>query len=262
MVTDVANSIERIPMCSMDEFQRRYVKTSTPVIFTGMMDDWPARRLWSLDYLQSKFGTTRMTVGKTSSARLTVSAKEGIPQEEMEFGRYIDLLREGNPAYYLITSIDERLPELLSDIIYPEIYQSARWTSVRLWVSGHDTHTPLHHDLPENLYAMIFGRKRVLLVHRNQARNVYLHGRLSAVPNFCRADVENPDYERFPRLRRIKPLAFTVEAGEVLYIPRLWFHQFRALQVSASLALWWASGAVAVLARVSHAYARMRKLRR
>ena len=260
-MTGVAQAIERMPMCSVAEFERRYIKTSTPVILTDMMDDWPARRLWSLDYFRSNFGDARMSVGRTTGDRLTVSAKQGIPQEEMEFGRYVDLLREGNRDYYLITPLSERLPELLADIVYPEVYQQARWTSSRLWLSGYDTGTPLHHDFAGNFYAMVFGRKRVFLVHRKQSRDVYLHSRMSGVPNFCRADLENPDYERFPRLRRVEPLEFIVEAGEVLYVPRLWFHQIRALEVSASLALWFANGTVALLSRMSQAYMRVRRLR-
>jgi len=37
-------------------------------------------------------------------------------------------------------------------------------------------------------------------------------------------DPLNPDYERFPNYRLCNPLQVTVEAGEMLYLPSLWYH--------------------------------------
>lgn len=40
-------------------------------------------------------------------------------------------------------------------------------------------------------------------------------------------DPLNPDYERYPSYRLAKPLHCTVKAGEMLYLPSLWFHHVR-----------------------------------
>lgn len=37
-------------------------------------------------------------------------------------------------------------------------------------------------------------------------------------------DPLNPDLERYPEYSQAKPLQCTVKAGEMLYLPSLWFH--------------------------------------
>jgi hypothetical protein len=255
------STIERTPPLSAAEFERRYVKTSTPVIITGAMEDWRAWRLWSLDYFAERFGDRRVTAGRTRDGVLEMSDEEGIPQIEIEFGRYVDMLRHDRPDCYLLSPVDERLPELLDDVVWPEPCRHAQWRTARLWVSGEDICSPLHRDWPENLYAQVFGRKRFIMVDRRESRNVYTRPFYSGVPNFSRVDAERPDHERFPRFRDVPRLAFEVEAGEILYIPRLWWHQVRSLETSASINFWFANGLVAAVAKLSQLYAKVRRLR-
>lgn len=40
-------------------------------------------------------------------------------------------------------------------------------------------------------------------------------------------DPLNPDFDRYPSYRLAKPLLCTVKAGEMLYLPSLWFHHVR-----------------------------------
>jgi lysine-specific demethylase 8 len=253
--------IERITAPSPAEFQQRYVRTSTPVIITGMMSDWPAWRHWSLDYFARRFGDRLVTAGRTKGGVLEMSDKDGIPQVEIAFGRYVEMLRDGRPDCYLLSPVHERLPELLDDLVWPEPCRQARWRTTRLWVSGADTCSPLHRDWPENLNAQVFGRKRYLMVHRRETRRVYSRPFYSGVPNFSRLDAEHPDYEQFPKFRDVPRVSFELNAGEILYIPRLWWHQVRSLETSASISFWFANGLVAAAAMFSQLYAKARGLR-
>ena len=38
-------------------------------------------------------------------------------------------------------------------------------------------------------------------------------------------DPDNPDLEKYPLFAKVNPLRCVVEAGEVLYLPALWYHQ-------------------------------------
>jgi hypothetical protein len=255
-------TIERIAAPAPEEFMRRYVRTSTPVILTGAMTDWPARRLWSLDYFAQRFGSRQVTAGVTRDGVLEMDDEKGVHQVEIEFGQYLESLRRnGHADYYVLSPVDERLPELLDDVVAPEPASRAAWHTVRLWLSANDTCSPLHRDWPENLYAQVFGRKRFLMVHRNETRRVYRRPFYSGVPNFSRINAENVDYERFPLFRDVPRIEFEVNAGELLYIPRMWWHQVRSLEVSASINFWFANGGVALVAKLSQIYAKLRGLR-
>jgi hypothetical protein len=254
-------TIERIAPPTPEEFEARWVRTSTPVIIRGLMDAWPARRLWSLDYFADRFGQRLVTAGTTRDGMLQMSDEEGVHQVEIEFGRYVDQLRTGRVDCYVLSPVDERLPELLDDVVPPEPCRRARWHAVRLWFGAGGTCSPLHRDWPENLYGQVLGHKRFIMVHRDETPRVYRRPFWSGVPNFSRLDAEHPDYERFPRFRGVRRLEFEVEPGEVLYIPRMWWHQVRSLDVSASINFWFANGGVALVARLSQLYAKVRGLR-
>jgi hypothetical protein len=253
--------IERIRACDGEEFRRRFVRASRPVILTGMMEEWPARTRWSLDYFRSRFGDRPVTAGRTRDRTLVLSDRGGIPQVEIPFGEYIDRLSADDCDLYLLSPVAERLPELLADLVPPEVCRTARWSTSRLWIGAPGVRSPLHRDLPDNLYAQVLGRKRFLLIHPRNRGRVYSRPFHSDVPNFSRLDAEAPDLERFPRFRGVPVQVCDVGPGELLFIPRMWWHQVRALETSASVNLWFANGLIALLARASQAYSKLRRLR-
>jgi len=261
-MTPEIKSVERITTLEEAEFVRGYIEPSRPVILTGMMEDWPARRRWSLARLASEFGDRTVTVGEARGGRLVVGRAGGVAQHEVALGDFIDRLRAGDPDCYLLSPLDERLPELLEDLRFDALIPKASWRSLRLWISAQGARAGLHHDLPENFLAQVTGRKRIILIHRRYGREVYRNGLFHAAPNFCAVDAENPDYARFPRFRGVESITVDLEPGEILYIPRLWWHQVRSLDLSISVNQWFARGTLALAARGAQMVARLRGLRR
>ncbi len=185
--------IDRIGPLGVDDFRRRYMKTSTPVILTGTMEDWPARQKWSLDYFRKRYGDRLITVGRTERGQLVVSAQNGIPQQELPFATFLKMLDHGRADCYLLSPVDERLPELMDDVRLPEVCERARWTTSRIWMGPRDTDSGLHRDWPENLFAQVLGRKQVILINRRESSRLYSHSWHSKVPNFSQVDAANPD---------------------------------------------------------------------
>jgi ribosomal protein L16 Arg81 hydroxylase len=50
-------------------------------------------------------------------------------------------------------------------------------------------------------------------------------------------DFDNPDFEKFPALKMIKPYITTLEHGEMLYMPEGWWHYMKYLTPGFSLSL-------------------------
>ena len=42
--------------------------------------------------------------------------------------------------------------------------------------------------------------------------------------NIFQVDLENPDYERFPKFKNVKGYETILAPGEVLYMPSTWWH--------------------------------------
>lgn len=252
--------IERIAPPSLDVFRREYQAPRRPVILTGLIDDWPARR-WSLATLRSRYGHRCVTAVRTEGGQVVTSARDGIPYESILFGDYLDMLEgEVLPSRYMIFPVSDVLPELMHDFVLPAYCRDAPWFRARFWLSAARTGSPLHRDPPDNLFAQIFGRKRFVLFDPDDSPNLYPHRLWSGLPDFSRVDAERPDYESFPLLRRARPITCEVGAGEVLYLPRYWWHQVTSLERSASVNLWWAHGVRAAVALAGQAFVKLRKL--
>lgn len=125
---------------------------------------------------------------------------------------------------------------------------------MNLWIGNELSVTSFHKDHYENLYAVITGEKHFLLlpptdVHRMYIRNypaaqysysqdsgefkLELEDPVRYVP-WCSVDPypspENREMERskFPLyFDGPKPFEVTVKAGDILYLPSMWFHHVR-----------------------------------
>jgi hypothetical protein len=252
--------IERIAPPSLATFRREYQDPCRPVILTGLMEDWPARR-WTIDSLRKTYGHRRVTAVRVDRGEVVHSARDGIPYDSIGFGEYLDLLESNElPSRYMVFPISEVLPELINEFVLPEYCRDAPWFRARFWLSSANTGSPLHRDPPDNLFAQILGRKRFILYRPDETKNLYPHRIWSGLPDFSQVDVEQPDYVRFPRFRRVEPIECEVAAGEVLYLPRYWWHYVKSLERSASVNLWWAEGVRAAVALAGQAFVKLRRL--
>jgi Cupin-like domain len=255
-------TVERIAPPSAETFQRRYVRPGRPVIIVGAIEDWPARRLWSAEYLVRRFGKRVVPVANVGSGRVSEDPRLGFVHRNETLGDYIERLLAPGPADgYPMFPVQSVLPELQDDLRVPAFVPSPRWSMFRFWMSAPDTRMPLHMDLPDNLFAQLVGRKRVTLFSPREERRMYRNPPWSPLPHMSRVDAEEPDLARYPRFGEAHPLRCVVEPGDLLYIPRLWWHQIRSIDFCLSVNYWWAWGWVWPFVRGALAYQRFRKLR-
>lgn len=253
--------IERIDPPAPAEFVARYVQRSRPVILRGAIADWPAVRLWSGAYFTRRWGDRVVPVARARGGSL-YAARSGVHFETIRVADYVDRLAPGAPIdLFMFFRIHEVLPELFADTVRPPYCSDVRWFRSRFWYGGPGTRSPLHRDLPENLYAQVVGRKRFLLLDRRLTRLVHRHSFFSGVPNFSPVDASAPDLARYPRFRDAPLLVADLEPGDLLYIPSFWWHQGHSDEVSMSLSQWWTRGAMVPVARAAELFMRVRGIR-
>jgi len=254
--------VERIAPPSAEEFRRRYVDARTPVIIVGALEDWPARRSWSAEYLARTFGDRVIPVAGVAQRRVENYGATGIPYRAEALRQCIEHLQAATTDHgYAMFLLDESLPELKADLRTLAFAPPAPWSIYKFWMSAVDTRSPLHMDLPDNLFAQLVGRKEVCLFAPAQEWMMYRHPPWSRLPQVSRVDAYDPDLVRYPRFAQARPLHCVVEPGELLYIPRFWWHQIRSMSFSISVNYWWATGWVWTIVRSALAYQRLRKLR-
>jgi lysine-specific demethylase 8 len=256
----IADEVPRIGVPSSEVFAD-YVRRGRPVIVTGATDDWPARR-WSAEYFKRTYGDRLLPVAPIRDGNVVYGADFGVRYEQIRFGEWLDGLLSGSPPpYYMMFHVAELLPELADDLRIPSFCPPAPWWQVRFWMSPANTGSPMHQDLPDNLFTQLIGRKRVILVPPRDSWRMYRQPLTSHLPQYSRVDAENPDLVRFPRFARARTITVDLMPGDLLYLPRFWWHQVRSRDFSVSVNQWWATGWRYAVVRGAVAYQRLRKIR-
>jgi hypothetical protein len=102
----------------------------------------------------------------------------------------------------------------------------------RIWIGNRST-VSTHFDLSDNIACVVAGRRRFTLFPPDQLPNLYvgpLDHTMAGQPASM-VDLNDPDFQRFPRFREALAAAVVaeLEPGDAIYIPTLWWHQIEAL---------------------------------
>jgi hypothetical protein len=239
-------SLQNIPRVSADDisvadFAALYERPGQPVILTGIVSRWPAFERWGLEGLRARFGSTPFHVGG----------------HEMTLAAYLDYARtsiDEQPLYLFDKSFAERAPEMAAEYsVHPlfaperdlfahlpaECRPDYRWLIVGGARSGSLWHVDPNASAAWN--GLIRGRKKWLLCPPH------------APPPGVQASVDGATitsplslYEWFrifyPALasrRRSdashRPREAVVEQGELLFVPRGWWHAALNLETSVAI---------------------------
>ncbi|MBV9697883.1 MAG: cupin-like domain-containing protein, partial [Gammaproteobacteria bacterium] len=139
--------------------------------------------------------------------------------------------------------LQECLPGFAAENPLPLADPSAR---PRIWL-GNAITTPTHLDEWFNLGGVVCGRRRFTLFPPEQVGNLYV-GPLDYAPTgapMSLVRLHAPDFERFPRFRTALAAARRAElgAGDVMFIPPLWWHHVESLEpLNVLVNYWWHAG--------------------
>uniref|UniRef100_A0A8C3LH34 Bifunctional peptidase and (3S)-lysyl hydroxylase JMJD7 n=1 Tax=Chrysolophus pictus TaxID=9089 RepID=A0A8C3LH34_CHRPC len=238
------------------EFYREWVSPNKPCIIRNAIGHWPALHKWTLAYLREVVGRKVVSVAVTPNgyADAVFHNRFVMPEErQMPFMDFLDIVEKKvtSPNVFYVqkqcSNLTEEFPELICDV-QPDI----PWMSealgkkpdaVNFWLGESAAVTSLHKDHYENLYCVISGEKRFLLhppsdrpfipyeLYQAATYKVSEDGSFEIVDEktadkvpWIPLDPLNPNLEQYPEYAQAKPLQCTVKAGEMLYLPSLWFH--------------------------------------
>ena len=121
--------------------------------------------------------------------------------------------------------------ELPKNVFYPE----EKFFSSVLRISSPGIRVWTHYDVMDNVYVQIIGVKDVIMWSPDQALNLYLDGDKSKV-----VDLNDPHLdEKFPRFKNASKYFGRLQAGDLLFIPALWFHNMKAVDAGIAINVFW-----------------------
>ena len=261
--------IERIHKPTPEDFKHIALSYKHPVIFTGIVAEWKAFSLWSLDYLNSALANKEINARVSDNKIFTFDPEVGVnyPTKKMKFTDFTDWIvnKKKHDQYYYIQQypIHITFPELFPDIIIPDIFDknlsldTARWLGISemeipnyidkylslttiFWMSTNGNITQLHHDPVESVLCQVRGRKRILLIEPKQSNSLYPFPKHSKVPFMSQLNIDQPDLDKFPQFRYAKYIEYILEPGEILFFPSFWWHQVYSLdELNISVSFVW-----------------------
>jgi len=224
------DAVPRVRIRDTQDFRRR-AAAGLPFLVEGAAARWPLCAL-TPQTLREQFGAlpVRARVGDYIA---TAFAPDRAMQD-MSMLAYLELAAAGASA----------LPPYVGNLELRELNRYCHWPAwlekpgpPRFWLGPGGTVTPLHCDYDDNLFAQIWGSKRIWLAPPHHGGFLYPR-EANALLFGSPFDPDAPDYERYPLARRAALVEIVVHPGDMLYVPAGWYHQVRSLSFSLSANRW------------------------
>jgi hypothetical protein len=202
-----------------------------PFMITGLVGRWPLCSV-TPDTLRDRFGDVpvRARVGDYIN---TAFARDRA-MRDMSMRDYLDLVAAGTDA----------LPPYVGNLEINALNRMCHWPGYfsrmgppRFWLGPAGTVTPLHCDYDDNIFAQVWGTKRIFLAPPHHDEFLYPR-EANPVLYGSPFNPEHPDFDNYPLARRATLIECIVNPGDMLYVPAGWYHQVRALAFSLSVNRW------------------------
>ncbi|MAF78933.1 MAG: transcription factor [Halobacteriovoraceae bacterium] len=214
-------TIEKIEVHSSQEFFNQYALPGKPVVLKNFASDWNALKKWTPEYFISKYGNNDVQVydGNFSRPGKSYMSKAKM----MKFDDYLNsILYKGKDLRMFLYNIISKAPELREDVKLPPLMKGFSKKFLFMFFGPKDAVTQIHYDIDMShvFHTAIVGKKRFILFDQTESKNLYRH------PFTIRSyvDVDNPDFEKFPALKKVQGYEVILEPGETLFIPSGFWH--------------------------------------
>jgi jumonji domain-containing protein 7 len=265
------SSIPRIPVPSSLKFLRDYISVSRPCIIQNAVNQH-----YTLDDIVSLDPSLELQVDVTPNGHgdcvHSVDEQQVFVMPEtrsMKITDFRDALRSsdqlaGVPYYSRQNDcLRKELSSLWDKNVFPQSFDWAEEAfnvstdAVNLWIGNEKAVSAMHKDHYENLFYVASGEKIFTLCPPADAAFLYERDFPSgtfdstsgewairkddknSMVKWIAANLNEPDNERFPLLRYAHPIQVRVKAGEMLYLPSLWFHSVTQSCETVAINYWY-----------------------
>nr|XP_024361962.1 F-box protein At5g06550-like isoform X1 [Physcomitrium patens] len=228
-----ADNIERRENLSVEDFIRDFEEQNKPVLLRGVMESWPALKKWDREYLLKHAGDVDFAAGP-------------IHLKLSDYYKYADLVEEERPLYIFDSKFAEKVPQLAADYDVPIYFREDlfrilgeerpdyRWLIAGPARSGSSFHIDPNSTSAWN--AVVRGAKKWVMY----PPEVVPPG---VFPSPDGADVATPvsitewfmNFYGETKKRAERPIECICREGEVVFVPRGWWHIVINLEESIAI---------------------------
>ncbi|XP_064783882.1 bifunctional peptidase and (3S)-lysyl hydroxylase JMJD7 isoform X2 [Oncorhynchus masou masou] len=202
------------------EFYREWIGPNKPCVIRNAFGHWPALSKWNPSHLREVVGSKVISVAVTPNGYADAVNRDRfvMPEERlMTFSSLLDVVEgkvESRGVFYIqkqCSNLTEELPELTGDV---------------------EAHIPWMSEALEHYQPAVYRQRE------DGDFDVVDVADSDKVP-WIPLDPLKPDLELYPDYSLARPLHVTVKAGEMLYLPSLWFHHVRQSHGCIAVNFWY-----------------------
>jgi hypothetical protein len=241
-----------------ESFRAAAADNGEPIILRALCADWPATRAGAQSWEALKDYLLRFGSGALAQAFIGPPSIDGryyysddfegfnFERQDMRLAEAIFRMesaarnRAEPSIYYGSVPADEHVPGFAEQNRLPLIAASVR---PLLWI-GNASFVSCHCDTFDNLACVVAGRRRFTLYRPETIADLYV-GPIDftmAGPPVALAVGSAPGDPRYPKFEAVRDQALIaeLEPGDVLYLPKLWWHQVEATEpLNLLVNYWW-----------------------
>ncbi|MDP3935566.1 MAG: cupin-like domain-containing protein [Alphaproteobacteria bacterium] len=221
------DKIQKTDLLTKNDFFQNHVHNKKPLLVKESEIYKDAITRWSEDYFVKKCGGVIVTLNEFNHVRNQISRKI---IKDISLKSAVNLMNKNkllSRKYYIMrNSIQNHFPQLSSDLdSLPWIQDGYTKFSTDLWFGDGGNITPIHYDNADNFCIPIFGSKTFYLYPPDQLEfippnNLISGGRF----NFSQVKSRFLGNGKAP-LKNVQYIEVYVEPGNLLFIPRGWWHE-------------------------------------
>jgi hypothetical protein len=239
-------------------FQREVVEGCQPLVLRGLVADWPVVQAAGGAPQRFKDYLAAFDIGgrvETYLGNPAIGGKYYYSPDLKGFNferrtmKLLDALKvmvesldrpEAPSVYVGSVPTGDSLPGFAAANAMPLLAQGS---SPRIWL-GTRSNVSCHHDTYDNLACVIAGRRRFTLFAPELIDRLYvgpIDNTMAGAPVSLAASADGPQDGDFPLFEEIRERALRVEleAGDALYLPKLWWHKVESLAPLNGLVNYW-----------------------
>lgn len=254
----INTQITEVENLTREVLENEIIPSSKPVVIRNLNAQWPIVNAYKkspqafCDYLKS-YSTGKVVPALVGSPTINGSfsytddmANFNFVQKDQYFDMVVDslLLLMSHPAPPAISLQGIDISDVLTGMTNDNPFSLFQHTSTpRFWM-GNKVTTRTHFDYQDNLACVVAGTRKFTLFPPDQISNLYIGPLLTtpAGPPISLVDLSNPDYEKFPKFKTALSHAqqATLNPGDAIFIPYLWWHNVESLDKINALINFWA----------------------
>ncbi len=227
-------TVDRRTGLNRSSFKHEYLESRTPVIFTDLIDSWPAKNKWTIEYFKEEYGDLIVPVFSSNYSK--AGKKYMSPDKEIPFREFLEELENGpTDLRMFLFNLFRHAPELCKDFKEFTIMDGFYKSFPYMFFGGEGSVVNLHYDIDMShvFLNQFHGRKKVVLFAPEESTNIY-HQPFTVTSAI---DLNDPDYDKYPALKKAKGYECIIHPGDTLFMPSGFWHFITYMDGGYSMSL-------------------------